>query len=172
MGDVTLVLGGARSGKSSYAAALAQNSGLEVSLLVTATECDAEMTARIARHRQDRPAHWQVTECPYDLPQALRRQAQSGRFVVVDCLTLWLNNLLYKNETSPLTDEYAALEEALSKAACPVVLVANEVGLGVIPLGNVSRRFVDEAGWLNQRLVAQANRVVFVAAGLPVVLKG
>lgn len=170
--DVTLVLGGARSGKSAYAAGLAQNSGLPVSLLVTATACDDEMSARIARHQQDRPADWLVTECPRDLPDALRQQAQAGRFVLVDCLTLWLNNLLYYDDSGPLTDHCKALQAALSGAACPVVLVANEVGLGVIPMGAVSRRFVDEAGRLNQRLAAQAGRVVFVAAGLPMVLKG
>ena len=170
--DVTLVLGGARSGKSSCAAGLALNSGLPVSLLVTATACDDEMAARIARHQQDRPTDWTVTECPRDLPDALQREARPGRFVLVDCLTLWLNNLLYYEDSGPVAAHYDALQAALAAAPCPVVLVSNEVGLGVIPMGEVSRRFVDEAGRLNQRLAAQARRVVLVAAGLPLVLKG
>lgn len=168
---LTLVLGGARSGKSGHAQRLAENSGLAVSVIATARAGDGEMAARIERHRIERPQHWSTVEEPLALARALRQSAESRRFLVVDCLTLWLLNLLEAGETV-FRRERADLLEVLPRLPGNVALVANEVGLGVIPLGELSRRFVDEAGWLNQALARIADEVVFVAAGLPMTLKG
>lgn len=168
---LTLILGGARSGKSGHAQRLAGTSGLAVTVIATARAGDAEMAARIARHRDERPDHWCTREEPLALAHALRASAEDGRFLVVDCLTLWLLNLLEAGE-AVFQRERAALMEALPDLPGRVALVANEVGLGVIPMGELSRRFVDEAGRLNQELARVANEVVFVAAGLPMPLKG
>lgn len=168
---LTLILGGARSGKSRHAQTLAETSGQTVTLVATARAGDAEMAERIARHRAERPGHWHTVEEPLALAEMLARHAEAGRLIVVDCLTLWLMNLLEAGE-EVFQRERAALLAALPGLPGPVVLVANEVGLGVVPLGALSRRFVDEAGRLNQSLAAIADRVVFVAAGLPLPLKG
>lgn len=174
--QITLLLGGARSGKSALASTLATDSGLAVTYIATATALDNEMAQRIRRHQTERPAHWQLVEAPLALPEAISKHAQEGQCLIVDCLTLWLTNLLHDAEGCPLPDSQlqerlAALELALTTAAGSVLLVSNEVGLGIIPLGELTRRFVDEAGWLNQRLARLADRVLFVAAGLPLVLK-
>ena len=168
---VTLILGGARSGKSRHAQTLAESSGMAVTLIATAHAGDAEMAARIARHRADRPPHWRTVEEPRNLASALTAAANTGHCVVVDCLTLWLLNLLEAGEPA-FCRERAALLECLPTLPGDIVLVANEVGLGVIPLGELTRRFVDEAGRLNQDLARLADAVVFVAAGLPLKLKG
>ncbi len=168
---LTLILGGARSGKSGHAQHLAGASGLAVTVIATAWAGDAEMAARIARHQAERPAHWQTVEEPFALAGTLAGCADAGRCLVVDCLTLWLLNLLEAGETV-FQRERDDLLERLPSLPGHVVLVANEVGLGVIPMGELSRRFVDEAGRLNQALSRIADRVVFVAAGLPMVLKG
>lgn len=168
---LTLVLGGARSGKSRYAERLAEASGLAVTVVATAEAGDAEMAARIAHHRQARPRHWQTVEEPRALAAVLAAHADAERCLVVDCLTLWLNNLLAAGETA-CADELAACLAGLARLPGEVILVANEVGLGVVPLGELSRRFVDEAGRLNQAVAGLADRVVFMAAGLPMVLKG
>jgi adenosylcobinamide kinase / adenosylcobinamide-phosphate guanylyltransferase len=168
---LTLILGGARSGKSGHAQRLAETSGLAVTVIATARAGDGEMEARIARHRAERPDHWLTVEEPLALAHALRRSADAGRFLVVDCLTLWLLNLLEAGE-AVFQRERAALLAALPELPGRLALVANEVGLGVIPMGELSRRFVDEAGRLNQTLARAADEVVFVAAGLPMTLKG
>jgi adenosylcobinamide kinase / adenosylcobinamide-phosphate guanylyltransferase len=167
----TLILGGARSGKSGHAQRLAEASGLAVTLIATARAGDEEMRARIARHRSERPPHWNTVEEPLALAEALAAGAETGRFLVVDCLTLWLLNVLEAGE-AVFRRERAALLAILPDLPGRLALVANEVGLGVIPLGELSRRFVDEAGRLNQDLARVANEVVFVAAGLPMTLKG
>ncbi|KAF0814797.1 Bifunctional adenosylcobalamin biosynthesis protein CobP [Andreprevotia sp. IGB-42] len=179
----TLILGGARSGKSAYAEKLAAGSGKPVVVIATATVGDAEMAARIARHRQDRPAHWQTVEEPIAVAAAIRDAAAADCVVLVDCLTLWLANTLFStahdvpDEGVPapsalFVHERAALLDVLAHAAGDVILVSNEVGLGVIPMGAGTRLFVDEAGRLNQAVAAVCGQVRFVAAGLPLVLKG
>jgi adenosylcobinamide kinase / adenosylcobinamide-phosphate guanylyltransferase len=168
---LTLILGGARSGKSGHAQHLAESSGLDVTVIATARPGDGEMEARIARHRTERPAHWLTLEEPLALAVALSGSAEAGRFLVVDCLTLWLLNLLEAGE-AVFQSERAALLEALPHLPGQLALVSNEVGQGVIPMGELSRRFVDEAGRLNQALARVADEVVFVAAGLPMTLKG
>ena len=171
--STTLVLGGIRSGKSRLAQRLAQESGAEVVYVATARdESDAELQARIQRHRQERPPHWQVIEEPLALATVLREQAAPGRCVVVDCLTLWLTNLLLADDPAVFECERDALLAAVPSLPGSVILVSNEVGLGIVPLGALSRRFVDEAGLLQQRIAQLSERVVFVAAGLPMVFKG
>ena len=168
---LTLILGGARSGKSRYAQTLAEASGRPVTVIATARAGDAEMAARIARHRTERPGHWRTVEEPLALAEALAGRAGADAFLVVDCLTLWLLNLLEAGE-AVFERERAALLETLPGLSGRVVLVANEVGLGVVPMGELSRRFVDEAGRLNQSIASIADEVVLVAAGLPMHLKG
>jgi adenosylcobinamide kinase / adenosylcobinamide-phosphate guanylyltransferase len=141
-----------------------------VTLIATAQARDAEMAARIARHRAERPAGWQTVEQPLHLAAALQQAAGAERSVLIDCLTLWLLNLLEAGEATFVT-ERAALLECLPRLAGEIVIVSNEVGLGIVPMGELSRRFVDEAGWLNQDIARLANRVTFVAAGLPLILK-
>jgi adenosylcobinamide kinase/adenosylcobinamide-phosphate guanylyltransferase len=180
----TLVFGGARSGKSALAERLARESGKEVVYLATSHAGDAEMAARIAHHRARRPAAWQTVEEPTALAEKLRTLCAPGRIVLVDCLTLWLTNLMFAAqqdypEVGPIdlpplfADERAALLHWLEEpTAGDVVFVSNEVGMGIVPYGAVSRAFVDEAGRLNQDVAARCDRVLFVAAGLPLALKG
>jgi adenosylcobinamide kinase/adenosylcobinamide-phosphate guanylyltransferase len=162
-----LILGGARSGKSGYAQRRAAESGLPVTVIVTGTAGDAEMAARIAHHQAARPAGWRVVEAPRALAAALCTEAAPGRLVVVDCLTLWLLNVI----DGDFEAERRALLDALPDLPGEVLFVANEIGLGIVPLGEETRRFRDEAGRLNQDLAAACERATFVAAGLPLALK-
>ena len=168
----TLILGGARSGKSALAERLAVEAGHEVVYIATAQADDEEMAARIAHHRAQRPSHWLSVEEPLALAAALEAHARPGRCVLVDCLTLWLSNLLGAPDAARLAQERDALLALLPSVKGQLLLVSNEVGLGVVPMGELTRRFVDEAGRLHQALAAQCERVVFVAAGLPMPLKG
>jgi len=165
-----LILGGARSGKSALAVTLARSSGLPVTVVVTATAGDAEMAERIARHRTARPPAWRVVEEPIGLSAALRAECAAERLVIVDCLTLWLSNLILAE--APLGAERAALLDALPALPGRVLLVANEVGLGIVPENALARRFRDAAGALNQAVAGLCDRVTLVTAGLPIVLKG
>jgi adenosylcobinamide kinase/adenosylcobinamide-phosphate guanylyltransferase len=171
---VTLVLGGARSGKSRYAEALIEAAATHGTYCATAEPGDAEMAARIAAHRTRRQEvgggdFWHTVEARLDLPAAIARDTAADRPLLIDCLTLWLSNLLLADKN--VEGEMRSLCAALREAAGPVVLVANEVGLGLVPETPLGRRFRDEAGRLNQAVAALADRVVFVAAGLPLVLK-
>ncbi|MGE0095800.1 MAG: bifunctional adenosylcobinamide kinase/adenosylcobinamide-phosphate guanylyltransferase [Alphaproteobacteria bacterium] len=166
---VTLVLGGARSGKSRYAEALVRKAGGGI-YLATAQALDGEMAARIARHRAERGRGWTTVEEPLELAAALERGAQAGQPILVDCLTLWLSNLMGAGRA--VKPETAQLLAALKSLSVPVVFVSNEVGLGIVPDNALARAFRDEAGRLNQAVAAAADRVVFLAAGLPLVLKG
>jgi adenosylcobinamide kinase/adenosylcobinamide-phosphate guanylyltransferase len=166
---VTLVLGGARSGKSRYAEGLIEAAAAHGTYCATAEPGDAEMAARIAAHRARRGPFWCTVEMPLELPSAIAGEAAADRPLLVDCLTLWLSNLLLADKC--VEAETRSLCAALREAAGPVVLVANEVGLGLVPETPLGRRFRDEAGRLNQQVAAFADRVVFVAAGLPLVLK-
>ena len=168
----TLILGGARSGKSALAERLASASGHEVVYIATAQAQDAEMAARIAHHRAQRPGHWLSVEEPLALASVLEAQARPGRCVLVDCLTLWLSNLLGCSDAASFEWERDALLKVIPLLKGQVLMVSNEVGLGVVPMGELTRRFVDEAGRLHQALASHCERVVFVAAGLPMTLKG
>ncbi len=165
---LTLVLGGARSGKSAHAEQLLADAPHPI-YLATARAGDAEMADRIRRHRLRRGERWSTVEEPFDLPGALRLQSRPERPVLVDCLTLWLSNLLLGDV--PVDREIDRLLDGLAALAGPVVFVANEVGLGIVPDNALARLFRDHAGRLNQLLAARCQRVVFVAAGLPLLLK-
>lgn len=167
---VELVLGGARSGKTALALARAEASGLAPVMVATAQAFDAEMEARIAAHRAERDGRWTTVEETRDLLGVLSREAGPERILMVDCLTLWLSNLLLAGaEVEAAID---ALVVGLSGLAGPVILVSNEVGLGIVPENALARRFRDLQGRLNRLVAAAADRVTFVAAGLPLVLKG
>lgn len=167
----SLILGGARSGKSALAERLAVASGLDVVYIATAQAGDAEMAARIAHHRARRPPQWLCVEEPIDLADVLHEYARENRCLLVDCLTLWLSNLLGADEPT-FAREREHLLQSLPALPGELLLVSNEVGQGIVPLGELSRRFVDEAGRLHQAVAAVSERVVLVAAGLPLVLKG
>lgn len=167
-----LILGGARSGKSALAERLALESGLKVSYIATATAGDGEMAERIAHHRARRPAAWQLAEEPLRLASAMKTHAAPDACLIVDCLTLWLNNLLAAGDEALLRAEREALLKTLPALPGTILMVSNEVGMGIVPLGELSRRYCDEAGRLHQELAQICERVVFVAAGLPLILKG
>jgi adenosylcobinamide kinase/adenosylcobinamide-phosphate guanylyltransferase len=160
------ILGGARSGKSRYAESLAKGQKFYVA---TAEASDEEMVQRIAAHRLQRGSEWETFEVPLDLAGALQVIDGKGRFILIDCLTIWLSNLMIvkldvQRETEMLCD-------VLKSAKAQVVLVSNEVGLGIVPANAVARAFRDEQGFLNQRIAEVADEVVFIAAGLPFTLK-
>ncbi len=167
----TLVIGGARSGKSRTAEALALRTGLEPVYVATATAWDAEMEARIARHRDGRAgAGWHTVEAPLGLVDVLRREAVPGRVLLVDCLTLWLSNVMLAGHDAER--EGATLLAALPDLMAPVFFVSNEVGWGIVPDTRLGRDFRDAQGLLNQSMARACDRVLLVAAGLPLVLKG
>ena len=180
----TLVFGGARSGKSAFAEGLAQACGKDVVYLATSRAGDGEMATRIAHHRERRPLEWQTVEEELALAESLHAHCAPGRVVLVDCLTLWLSNLMFSDGRSypdvgdielpaRFHEERAALLDALDAGlAGDVIFVSNEVGMGIVPWGAISRSFADEAGRLNQAVAARVDRAVLVAAGLPLVLKG
>ncbi len=179
----TLIFGGARSGKSAYAEQLATATKKPVIYLATAEAGDAEMQARIVHHRERRPAHWRTVECTLDLASAVAELSTADNLIVLDCLTLWLSNCLFSDATeypdigpliAPL--QYARERDAflLALDCLPgdIVMVSNEVGMGIVPQGALSRWFADESGWLNQAVAARCDKVILVAAGLPLHLKG
>lgn len=168
----TLILGGVRSGKSRLAERLARESGLAVTYIATATASDDEMRARIQAHQKRRPTAWDLVEEPQALPAALESCCRPGRCVLVECLTLWLANLLWVDEAGRLQRELDALDALLPVLPGQVIFVGNEVSMGVIPANNLARRYGDLAGSLHQRIAAQAQRVVLTVAGLPLALKG
>ncbi len=172
--DKVLILGGAKSGKSSTAQALAEAWGGRLVYLATAQAGDSEMRERIARHQAQRGAAWTTVEEPLELEQALRQADGPDTVLLVDCLTLWLSNLVLGANLSD--QEVAARGEALAqllpRLAARVILVANEVGLGIVPENALARRWRDLAGGLNQRLASACDTVLLVAAGLPLALKG
>jgi adenosylcobinamide kinase / adenosylcobinamide-phosphate guanylyltransferase len=167
----TLVLGGVRSGKSRYAETLARAHGGPVTVIATATADDDEIRVRIAAHRARRPAEWTVVEEPICLADALRAAASPSGIVVIECLTLWLTNLLLSARRASFEPQRNALLDSLASLTGDQVFVSNEVGQGVIPANALARTFADEAGQLHQRLAVRCERVVLLAAGLPLILK-
>ena len=175
-----LILGGQKSGKSRRAELLArdwlaQSPAHHALLIATAQPWDGEMRERIARHQRDRAERvpgLQTLEEPRDLAAALAQHSTAHTLVVVDCLTLWLTNLLMLEDDARLLAEREALLDGLSELPGRIILVSNESGLGVVPMGELTRRYVDEAGWLHQAIAERCQRVVFTVAGLPMLLKG
>lgn len=172
---IELVLGGARSGKSRYAEQVAIESGMPVIYIATAEAGDAEMQVRLEKHRQDRPQHWQTVEEPIKIADIIQQYSSSNSCLLVDCLTLWLTNILFDKQgaeqQSLFEQESQALFKALDVFSGQLVMVSNEVGLGIVPIDKMTRRFVDEVGLLHQKIVSYSDKVVLVTAGLPQILK-
>lgn len=166
---VTLVIGGAKSGKSRHAQMLAEQCEGEHVFIATAQPFDAEMADRIARHRADRDDRWRTVEAPIQLPAAIAAADHPSAVILVDCLTLWASNLLISSEL--IDDHLANLETALSTCRGRIVLVTNEVGWGIVPDNALARRFRDIAGSINQSVARRADRAHLVVAGLPMTLK-
>jgi adenosylcobinamide kinase / adenosylcobinamide-phosphate guanylyltransferase len=164
-----LVLGGARSGKSAYAQSLAEANGSEKLYLATAEPGDEEMAARIARHQAERGDGWTTLEEPLKVPQALRSLARPGRVILVDCLTLWLSNMMLAGRDPAAA--IARLADAVDTLRGPAILVSNEIGLGIVPEHKLGRNFRDWHGQANREIARTCDAAVFIAAGLPVQLK-
>lgn len=193
MNKIQLILGGARSGKSSLAESYAKSSNLPVTYIATAQAFDSEMQQRIAQHQAERPEHWQLVESPLLLGKTIAsviENSQQDICILVDCLTLWLSNSLCKpnveaGHTSECNLDYwqqekqqflaqlesIKLRSSNKKQRVEIILVSNEVGHGIVPMGELSRQFVDQAGWLHQAIAKVADNVEFVMAGLPLSLK-
>ena len=167
MSHLTLVLGGARSGKSRYAEGLAAKRRGRKTYIATAEAIDSEMHKRIAKHRQQRGKGWETREAPLDLVEALA--ACKANFVLIDCITVWIGNLMHHGRD--VRAEVERLCETLTRTKTRVVVVSNEVGLGIVPENALARAFRDEQGFANQRIAEVADEVIFVAAGLPLLLK-
>ncbi|MBD0242985.1 bifunctional adenosylcobinamide kinase/adenosylcobinamide-phosphate guanylyltransferase [Acinetobacter baumannii] len=167
-----LILGGARSGKSRLAEQTAISMQLAVTYVATAQALDPEMQSRIVHHQNQRPAHWSLVEEPLFLAKTLQKIDRPNQIILVDCLTLWLTNLLLLEDQNIQQFECEQLLRVLPTLQSEIILVSNETGLGVVPLGEISRRFVDEAGRLHQALGQIADKVVFCVAGFPMILKG
>ncbi|WP_417668894.1 bifunctional adenosylcobinamide kinase/adenosylcobinamide-phosphate guanylyltransferase [Roseibium sp.] len=165
----TLVLGGARSGKSRFAEKLALKSGLNRLYVATSPIIDEEMRDRVALHKAQRGDHWRTVEEEFDLVGVLTCEANAETVVLIDCLTLWLNNLVYRKKN--VAEETAALCHALMHLKGPCVLVSNETGMGIVPENKLARSFRDDQGRLNQDIAAVCRQVVFIAAGLPLLMK-
>jgi adenosylcobinamide kinase/adenosylcobinamide-phosphate guanylyltransferase len=171
---LALVLGGARSGKSRYGITLAESLPAPRLFLATGEARDAEMKARIAAHQKERGPGWETREAPLKLPEAVGRG--QGRFgaILVDCLTMWLANLMLREEASDEDTSSACrrLLQLLERLTTPTVFISNEVGLGIVPESPLARKYRDELGWLHQQVARAADLVVLVVAGLPLTLKG
>lgn len=170
---IQLILGGARSGKSHYAEICAVESGLDVLYVATAQAHDDEMQQRIHHHQQHRPSHWQLIEEPINLVSVLKNNADSSKCILVDCLTLWLSNQLCSDEHKmELQKNIDELINVLPTLQGKIMFVSNEVSMGIIPMGEINREFVDEAGRLHQRLAAVCDKVTLMVAGIPSQIKG
>ncbi len=167
-----LVLGGARSGKSSFAQQLAERRWKRPLFLATAEVLDEEMARRVRKHRRARGARWRCVEEPLEIAGVLAHGPANTDGILVDCMTLWLSNILLKEGSGAIQKRRQTLLESVKKIRRDLILVSNEVGMGIVPENELGREFRDQAGWLNQALAAEVDTVVFVVAGLPLVLKG
>ena len=172
--EITFVIGGCRSGKSTYAMQTAEKVPAEQKIFIaTCVPQDDEMKRRVARHQKERSQNWVTVEAPLDLPEAILQNSRRGDVILVDCLTLWVSNLLIETGDEKKTeDTISQLIEVLEKAICPIVLVSNEVGTGIVPENQLARQFRDITGWVNQAVARCANKVVWMVAGIPVTVKG
>lgn len=168
---IYLVLGGARSGKSGFAEKLASEQSDNITYVATATAGDNEMRERIKHHQRSRPQDWLLIEEPFNLSKVVNENDFADKTLIIECMTLWLSNWLCTNDSQGWDDERKAFIKALSNTKANIVIVSNEVGSGVIPLGELSRDFVDRAGWLNQTLANLADKAILVVAGCAINLK-
>jgi adenosylcobinamide kinase/adenosylcobinamide-phosphate guanylyltransferase len=166
---IRFIIGGARSGKSSYAENLAKHNDSGVIYVATAQAYDDEMHGRIEQHKQQRPGEWLTFEEPLEISKVIQDESHSKNCLLIDCLTLWLTNLLCADKN--IADYKQQLINALNNAKGDIILVSNETGMGVVPMGELTRRYCDEAGWLHQEVAALADQVVLMVAGIPVVIK-
>ena len=166
-----LILGGARSGKSKIAEKLANESGKQVIYIATGEVKDDEMQKRIHHHQKQRPSSWQTVEEPIMLANVLKKHDVNNVCLLVDCLTLWVTNCLLNANAMCWVEQRNALLDVLSSLQADIIFVSNEVGQGIVPLGEINRQFVDETGFLHQTLAQQCERVSFIVAGLPQLLK-
>jgi len=170
----TFVIGGCRSGKSRYGLELAGRiPGQEKIFIATCVPCDDEMSQRVARHRKERGRTWSTVEEPILLPEAVNENSRKADVILVDCMTLWISNLLLEtDDQDKIAEQIDLLTESLEKAQCPVILISNEVGDGIVPENRLARLFRDSAGFANQNVAACSDMVVWMVAGIPVTIKG
>jgi len=175
---IHLVIGGARSGKSRFAESQVQSievcqQASKVTYIATATADDHEMLDRISHHQKNRPESWDLIEEPFYLAQIIERLDQSDQIILIDCMTLWISNWLCDDSRDPIAWQKQCEEflETLSDSQAKILIVSNEVGGGIVPLGDLSREFVDQAGWLNQKLSERVSDVTLVISGIPIALK-
>ncbi|QTA86910.1 bifunctional adenosylcobinamide kinase/adenosylcobinamide-phosphate guanylyltransferase [Desulfonema magnum] len=173
MKKITFVIGGCRSGKSRHALELAENISQDKRIFIaTCVPYDDEMRQRVSNHQKERGADWSVAEVPILLPEAIIETSQKNKVILVDCLTLWITNLLLEPEASEKIDQYIEnLTQSLEKAQCPVILVSNEVGAGIVPENKLARAFRDITGQVNQTVAACSDSVIWMVAGIPVTVK-
>jgi adenosylcobinamide kinase/adenosylcobinamide-phosphate guanylyltransferase len=172
LGVITLLIGGARSGKSKFAVELAARSGGKVAFIATATESDEEMKARIAEHRRMRPSSWVTVEEPINVPQWISSHGNGFDTLIIDCIALWLSNCMAVGMSDEaILSEVEQLIDACRRSGCNVIIVSNEVGMGVVPTTPLGRRFRDMAGKVNQLIASQADIVYWLCAGIPVRIK-
>jgi len=170
--ETILVIGGCRSGKSSHALYLAEQIPGQKIFIATCTPKDKEMKHRVLRHRQQRSNAWETLEVPVFIPEAIQKNGTKGHVMLVDCLTLWINNLILEDHKPENIDNHIQkLTQSIEKAECPVILVSNEVGTGIVPENKLARLFRDITGFANQKVAACVDRVIWMVAGIPVKIK-
>jgi adenosylcobinamide kinase/adenosylcobinamide-phosphate guanylyltransferase len=171
--EIVFVTGGCRSGKSTYAMQAAEKIPAEQKIYIaTCVPRDDEMKRRVARHQKERSQDWVTVEAPLELPKAILQNSRRANVILVDCLTLWMSNLLIETgDENKIEKTISQLIDAIEKAECPIILVSNEVGSGIVPQNRLARQFRDMAGWLNQAVARCANKVVWMVAGIPVTVK-
>ncbi len=172
MREIVLIIGGCRSGKSGHALHLADQFAGHKIFIATCVPLDKEMEQRVSHHQKQRNPNWKTLDVPLLLPEAIRENSGPGQVILVDCLTLWINNLLMENDDPENIDTTVEqLARSLENAECPVILVSNEVGTGIVPENRLARLFRDIAGFANQKIAVCADRVIWMVAGIPVEIK-
>ena len=172
MKETILVIGGCRSGKSSHALFLAKQIPGQKIFVATCMPQDKEMEQRVLRHQQQRSSAWKTLEVPFFLPEAIHKNGKEGHVILVDCLTLWINNLILEDDKPETIDNHIQnLTQSIEKAGGPVILVSNEVGTGIVPENKLARLFRDIAGFANQKVAACVDQVIWMVAGIPVKIK-
>jgi len=171
--ETILVIGGCRSGKSRHALELAEKiSGSKRIFIATCMPLDDEMKERIDRHKKERDKNWKTIEAPVELPEVVNEKSREGDVILVDCLTLWINNILMETESTGIIDDHIQkLIIALKEAKCPIIMVSNEVGAGIVPENRLARQFRDLAGFTNQKVAECVESVIWMVAGIPVSIK-